>query len=84
MARALIESLILFSVPFILFAFVLLTRRQRVLERSIWQDKASLLTMIGLILAILGLLWFGLNSHQSGTYIPPHMENGRFVPGQFK
>lgn len=84
MARALFETILLFSVPFVLFAFVLLTRRQRVFERSIWQDKASLLTMIGLILAILGILWFGLNKQQSGTYVPPHMENGRFVPGQFK
>ena len=70
-----------FLAPFILFfAYrLLVTRGQRFLLSTPW----FVLTAAGLVLVCAGLaaLAFLGGQEPRGTYVPPHLENGRVVPG---
>jgi hypothetical protein len=87
MIRVALIELSLFLVPFALYAAYLALRRKGTFA---W-DKALLwpvfgLTTAGALLAIGFLVLFGeINSAPPDMrYVPPHMENGTYVPGTFK
>jgi hypothetical protein len=85
MIRALSEELILFLIPFALFAAYLLARRRKVLAWASWSDQSLWLVISGLALVIVVLLMTGLTAdRQKGGFRPSHMENGRIVPGEFR
>lgn len=80
MVRVLLEIVLPFLAPFVLFyAYrLLVTRGQRFLATP-W----FLLTVVGLILAcasLASLAFFGGQAPR-GVYVPPHLENGKVVPG---
>lgn len=85
MIRVALQEVALFLVPFALYALLLTLRRDRVMDPEHWTRAGMTLTVIGLGLAIGGLLYLGVfvETHQ-GAYVPPHMENGKPVPGGFK
>ena len=85
MFRAVIGEALLFFVPFALFALYLVLRRRNPLLWASWSDQATWLVIAGLVLAIAAFLYTGRTAerHQGG-FVPPHLENGRVVPGQFR
>jgi amino acid transporter len=85
MLRAL-ESLLLFLAPFIVYAALLLLRRNRPFSVYYWRAKTlSGLTLAGLAVAVAGLFLIGLTAERrSGVYVPAHIENGKLVPGKLE
>lgn len=83
MWRALLEPLLLFASPFILYAFYLGFRQRYPFETEHWTRNAiSTLTLAGLAVAAAGMLAIGIWApRHKGTYVPAHIEDGRIVPG---
>jgi Family of unknown function (DUF6111) len=80
-----IQGLVLFLLPFVLFAVYLVVRRRNPLLWSHWSDQSLWLTIAGLGFVVISLLATGLLAErQTGTYVPTHVENGRVVPGHFE
>ncbi|MBF9234371.1 DUF6111 family protein [Microvirga alba] len=85
MTRAIIQELLLFLLPFAAFALYLIIRRRNPMAWSSWSDQSVWLVIAGLAFVIVSLLSAGLFAdHQTGAFVPTHMENGRVVPGRFK
>ena len=85
MIRAVFGEALLFLLPFALFALFLILKRRNPLRLSAWSDSAIWLVIAGLACAIVGLVVTGVMSErQTGAFVPPHLENGRVVPGQFR
>lgn len=85
MTRAIIQELLLFFLPFAAFALYLLARRRNPLAWSSWSNQSVWLVIAGLGLVIASLLAAGIfNDHQTGAFVPTHIENGKVVPGRFK
>jgi EamA domain-containing membrane protein RarD len=85
MTRAVITEVLIFLVPFALFALFLLARKRNPLQGASWSGNVSWLTLAGLALAIAGLVYMGATSERrQGPFVPTHLENGRVVPGQFQ
>jgi hypothetical protein len=84
MIRPILTEIGLFLTPFVLYAGFLLATRAGVLEPKAWTLPriaglviASLLLMTGSFLA---LAQFS-GSPPGSTYVPAHVEGGKFVPG---
>ncbi|MEE1609640.1 DUF6111 family protein [Microvirga sp. CF3016] len=85
MTRAVVQGLVLFLLPFVLFAVYLVIRRRNPLIWSHWSDQSLWLAIAGLSFVIVSLVATGLLAErQTGTYVPTHVENGRVVPGHFE
>jgi hypothetical protein len=85
MIRTVFGEVLLFFVPFAVFALFLLLRRRNPLHITAWNDSTAWLAIAGLVCVILGFLYTGLTAERSiGAFEPPHLENGRVVPGQFR
>ncbi len=84
MVRILIEIVLPFLGPFLAFgAYRLLVARGRgFLDRTPW----FVLTASGLVLACASLASWAFTGGEppGGQYIPPHIEDGRVVPGEVK
>lgn len=86
MPRAILESVLLFGAPFAAYLAYLVLRRTYPFEVEHWSRSAvSTLTLAGLLVAVLGVLLFGVfaQRHQ-GAYAPAHVENGAIVPGRLQ
>jgi hypothetical protein len=85
MARALIDDILLFLLPFGIFALWLIFRQRSPLRWIHWSDQAARLAIAGATLVILSFLAVALTAerHRDG-FVPTHIENGRVVPGQFR
>ncbi len=80
-----LENLLLFLLPFLLYAgWLAATRRSPFLRRNWSQHPVMVLTGIGAVLFVVGLIAFGgvLGRDPDAPYVPAHMEQGRLVPGQ--
>ncbi|MDJ1159326.1 DUF6111 family protein [Chelatococcus sp. SYSU_G07232] len=85
MTRALFEELVLFLAPFVIFALYLVLRRRNPFAKAHWNGQVPWLAIAGLLVVIAGLVYTGLVAERrTGAYVPPHLENGKLVPGQFK
>lgn len=86
MWRALLEPAAFFVAPFAAYILYLLLRGRHPLKPVHWPGSAVIsLTITGLAIAIAGMLWFGFGAHhQTGAYVPAHVENGKVVPGRFE
>ncbi len=86
MSRALLESLALFLSPFAVYVIYLLLRARWPLEVDHWTTgRVSMLTLIGLVAAVLGFVGLALFAPRGqGVYVPAHVENGVLVPGRFE
>jgi hypothetical protein len=85
MMRAYLQEMVLFLLPFVLFAAYLVIRRRNALAWSSWSDQSLWLAIAGLAMVIASLIVTGLmTEHQTGAFVPTHMENGQVVPGQFQ
>lgn len=89
MIRVLFEYLIPFLLPSGVFVvYVMLTRKRggEELEQRLRDGPWFWLIVGGFILAAAALFLSGLREggEPSGTYRPPHLEDGRVVPGGFE
>jgi hypothetical protein len=88
MIRPVATELLLFLVPFALYALYLwATKRGGVLDRANWPLAHVLWLLIAAFALVIGSFivlaqWGG--APPGSTYIPAHMEDGKFVPGQTK
>jgi hypothetical protein len=83
MIRPIATEIGLFLTPFVLYAAFLLATRADVLQPKSWTVRriasliiASLILMVG---SFLVLAQFG-GSPPGSTYVPAHIEGGKFVP----
>lgn len=84
MIRSILTEVGIFLIPFVLYAAYLMASRSAMLHKSSWP-----LTVIGwlivaalvLVIASLLLLVRYSGAPPGSTYVPAHMENGKFVPG---
>ena len=85
MIRALSGEALLFFVPFVVFALYLMLRRRNPLTLAAWSDATLWLVIAGLACAVAGVLFTAVTAErQTGAFEPPHMEDGRLVPGRFR
>ena len=85
MLRAIFGETLLFLLPFAAFALYLVLRRRNPFQWAAWSEGAAWLVIAGLGLAVAALLVTGLTAdRQTGAFVPPHLEDGRVVPGEFR
>ena len=86
MSRALLEPLALFLSPFAVYAIYLALRARWPLEVEHWTGvRVSILTLVGVAAAVLGLVAVNLLAPRGqGVYVPAHQENGVLIPGRFE
>jgi hypothetical protein len=88
MIRPVATELVLFFIPFALYALYLwMTKRGGVLDRTNWPLGHVLWLLIAAFALVVGSFvvlaqWGG--APPGSTYIPAHVEDGKFVPGQTK
>jgi heme/copper-type cytochrome/quinol oxidase subunit 3 len=87
MLRPIATEVALFVAPFALYAIFLLATRAGALHPDAWSlPKLGLLVIASFMLMIgsfLVLAQFS-GSPPGSTYVPAHVEDGKFVPGQNK
>jgi hypothetical protein len=87
MIRQIAIGLALFLSPYALYWLFLWAAQPGPGKGSAWSPLAlGLLTTVALLLLVGGLaVWIAYSgAPPDATYVPAHMENGRFVPGTFK
>ncbi len=84
MIRPVLVEIILFITPFVLYAAFLVATRAGLLDLENWPlPRVITLAIAALVLVVGSFVYF---AHFSGappgsTYVPAHIEDGRFVPG---
>jgi hypothetical protein len=87
MIRPIFTEIALFLTPFVLYAVFLWATQAGVLDLKSWPlVRVATLAIVALTLVLGSFIYF---AHFSGapvgsTYVPAHMENGKFVPGTTK
>jgi hypothetical protein len=87
MIRPILIEFILFITPFVLYAAFLAATRAGLLDVENWPlSRVVSLVIASLVLVVGSFVYF---AHFSGsppgsTYVPAHMDNGRFVPGTIR
>jgi hypothetical protein len=85
MIRPIATEIALFLMPFVLYVVFLWATKTGVLHPDSWPLSRILsLTIVALSLILLSFFYF---SHFTGappgsTYVPAHIEDGKFVPGK--
>ena len=87
MIRPALTEVGIFLIPFAVYALFLITTRSGLLVQSSWPAHRLAKLLLGSLLLV--VVSFVLLAHFSGaspdsTYIPAHIENGKFVPGTEK
>ena len=84
MIRPAFTEILIFLIPFVVYALFLLATRSGLLVQSSWPVHVIAKLVIGSLLLV--IVSFILLAHFSGaapqsTYIPAHIENGKLIPG---
>ena len=84
MIRPAFTEILIFLIPFAVYALFLLATRSGLLLQTSWPVHVIAKLVLGALLLVIAS--FILLAHFSGaapnsTYIPAHIENGKFVPG---
>jgi hypothetical protein len=85
MIRSLATEVLLFGTPFALYAVFLWATKAGVMHPESWPvSRLVTLAIIACALVIGSFLYFAnyTGAPPGSTYVPAHMENGKFVPGQ--
>ena len=86
MGRTVLEPLTLFLSPFAVYALYLALRARYSIEVEHWTRlRVSVITLIGLAAAVLGLVALNAFAPRGrGVYIPAHVQNGVLIPGRIE
>ncbi|HEX5509024.1 MAG TPA: DUF6111 family protein [Pseudolabrys sp.] len=87
MIRPALTEIALFLTPFVLYAAFLIATRAGVLDPQHWPvSRLITLAIIALALIVGSFVYFAnfSGAPPGSTYIPAHIENGKFVPGTIK
>ncbi len=87
MIRPILTELFLFIMPFALYVAFLWAIKADILHPDSWPAaRIATLTIVALTLMAVSFFYFAeyTGAPPGSTYIPAHMENGKFVPGTTK
>lgn len=87
MIRPVATEVLLFAAPFVLYAVFLWATRAGVMHPDSWPlARIAWLVMTALALMVGSFIYFAhyTGSPPGSTYVPAHIEDGKFVPGQTK
>jgi hypothetical protein len=86
MGRTVLEPLVFFLSPFVVYAIYLSLCARYPLEVGHWtRGRVSAMTLVGLAAAVLGLVAVDAFAPRGrGVYVPAHVENGMLVQGRFE
>ena len=87
MIRPVLTEVGIFLIPFVVYALFLIATRSGVMASSSWPAHLIAKLVLGSLLLV--IVSFLLLAHFSGappnsTYVPAHIEDGKFVPGAEK
>ena len=87
MIRPVLTEVGIFLIPFAAYAIFLIATRSGVMAQSSWPAHLVAKLVLGSLLLV--VISFVLLAHFSGappnsTYVPAHIEDGKFVPGAEK
>ncbi len=85
MIRPALTEIVLFLAPFVLYAVFLWATRAGVMHPDSWPiSRIASLAIVALALMAGSFIYFAryTGAPPGSTYVPAHMENGKFVPGQ--
>jgi uncharacterized membrane protein len=87
MIRPILTELFLFVMPFALYVAFLRAIKADVFHPDSW-PLSRVLTLVIVALTLMAVAFFYFAEYPGApvgsTYVPAHMENGKFVPGQIK
>ncbi|MGA8616224.1 MAG: DUF6111 family protein [Xanthobacteraceae bacterium] len=75
----------LFVIPFVLYALFLLATNVGIVQSKAWTPpRLAGLLIVSLLLVVASFLFLAQFSGAppGSTYVPAHVENGKFVPGK--
>jgi hypothetical protein len=85
MIRPALTEIGLFLTPFVLYAAFLLATNASVLQRKSWPPRRLVTLLIAALVLMIGsfvvLAQFS-GARPGSTYVPAHVEDGKFVPGR--
>jgi heme/copper-type cytochrome/quinol oxidase subunit 3 len=84
MFRPVLSELLLFVIPFVLYAVFLWATRAGVMDPESWPvSRLVTLAIVSFALVIGSFIYFAnyTGAPPGSTYVPAHIENGKFVPG---
>ena len=87
MIRPVATEIILFLAPFVLYAVFLWATKAGVMDLESWPlSRIAWLTIAALVLVVGSFIYFAhfTGAPPGSTYVPAHIENGKFVPGTTK
>jgi uncharacterized protein DUF6111 len=87
MIRPVLTEILLFGTPFVLYALFLLATKAGVFHPDSWPvSRIATLTIVALVLMVASFVYFAeyTGAPPGATYVPAHIDNGKFVPGQNK
>jgi hypothetical protein len=83
--RTLFTEGLLFAIPFALYAVFLWATKAGVMDPESWPvSRLMTLAIVALALVIGSFVYFAnfTGAPPGSTYVPAHVENGKFVPGR--
>jgi hypothetical protein len=87
MIRQILTEIFFFIMPFALYVVFLWAIKADILHPDSWPaSRIATLTIVALALMAVSFFYFAeyTGAPPGSTYIPAHMENGKFVPGTVK
>lgn len=87
MIRPVFTEIVLFLLPFVLYVVFLWATKEGVLHPDSWPlSRIISLAIVALLLVAGSFIFFAQFSGApvGSTYVPAHVEDGKFVPGQMK
>ena len=86
MIRQIFFDLLLFLLPFALYGLYWRIAGREKEDAHLKSHPWTLLFISGLLLVAASLIIWGLTEGEpaDGVYVPPHLENGRVVPGRIE
>lgn len=85
MIRPVFTEIVLFITPFLLYAAFLWATQTNFLHAQHWPlSRIAWLVIAALLLVVGSFVYFAhfTGSPPGSTYVPAHIEDGKFVPGQ--
>jgi len=87
MIRPVFTELLMFLTPFVLYAIFLWATKAGVMHPDSWPlSRVLTLVIVSLVLMVAAFVYFAdyTGAPPGSTYVPAHIENGKFVPGTAK